>query len=314
MADVAYVWGGGDRLDRTPGLPGQMHARLIPQLIEGVDVLDWADRATWRGEYELIIVHYFPRNYPVVEVIREKFPAARIAIRPDRPPEHVAATWGPRHVQMLKEFKAADVIVSPVEFGGQAGFWAQLTDKATGNLPTPIRPHPEIDVLRKRPREDVIAGWDHGAAPRVILPTLMALAGLQRETGYRVVIAQAHENTKALCDDLELTAAFVQVDHAGTLDLLSRAKLVVDLYMMSTPGRLISLAAYVGTPSVGSLDNPDVGHDQAAPWTGQPLARALCLLEQPDRTEAIMRGIETVEANNSPAAVKTAIERLKDGS
>jgi hypothetical protein len=273
-------------------------------------VLHWDERMTWSGEYDLIVVQHFTRDYSVLAPVRARFPAAVIALRPDRPPE-----WEARHVGvyfewLLRDLIQADVVLDAMPDGRRASFYAQLASKPWTTLLTPLVPHPDVEALRKRPRE-MLVGWLHPADPEHHLPTLATLAAVQRHMDVAVTVVNASVDDAARAVALGLDCEFIPApSHEGFIDLLSRAKVVVDIFPMRTPARVASVAAYLGTPTVTATDTQDVGHPQVDAWGGDGAAAVLALLDSPARLKAVVKKGVTLMDRHRPQALRDALEQV----
>lgn len=308
ISGVGFWYGGNPEAHAVPK-PGAMHFRHVAHLLP----CDEVGNSGTSADYQLIIAQYFPRNRQVVGRLRRRFPNARIALRLDRAVEHVLQVS--RHntfALMLDEYRAADLIACHMTDMRHAAFLSQVTGTPAFPLPTPIVPHPDIAALRSREREDLVVALDHRAPPRYPAPTMACLTALQRATGCRVVIAKPVDDySKQLAQAFGLRVRWVHPGHEALLEWLSRARVVVDLYTMHTPGRINALAAYVGTPSVGSWNSAHVGHPQVDPWSDKGLQVARDVWNN-ERAWAVVRdnGIECVERHHSPDALRRYVEAM----
>ena len=308
---VGYLWSGDERWHNHTLVPGRMHMNVLPTLL-GYDVLHWEERAQWAGDYDLVIVQHFTRNYSVLEPVREKFLGARLAMRPDRPPEWEARRRSEVFGWLMHDLMLADVVLDAMPDGRRASFYAQMVSKPVSLLPSPIVPHPDVVELRKRSRRGVV-GWLHPADEAHRWPTLATLAALQRLTGTDVTVINAVARDKQVAQQLGLVAAFETAPgHEGFIDLLSQAELLIDLFPMHTPHRVATVAAYLGTPTVTGRDTPDVGHVRVDAWSGDGVIAALELLAPDRREAAVQAGIYHVEKTHMPDAIRQAVEALVD--
>lgn len=311
FANVGYWWLGSES-ECADGPAGRMHARSLPVVLPCDDL--HGPPTKWRKDYQAIIVHHFPRGAGCLRRIRKHHPHALIVLRLDRAPEVTNKPGMFRYwPRILRDMRQADVIADALPDNRHAEYWARITGTRAMPLPSPILPHPELDRLRSQKRDDFIMCLDHKADPRFPAPSLVAAAYVQRKTGCKVVIAKPQDDyVRELARELGLNAEFIpQLDHPALLALIARARLVIDLYTMHTPGRINALAAWVGTPSVGSLNSPELGYPRVDPWSGAGADMVLHLMTDEAAWRTVRnRGIEAADRQYAPEAIRDAMRAI----
>lgn len=311
FSKVGYWWLGRDS-DSAEGQPGRMHARSLPSVLPCDDLR--GRPIGWRKDYEMIIVHHFPRAAGCIARVRKHHPEARIVLRLDRAPEVLNRPAMMQHwPKMLRDMKQADIIADALPDNRHGRYWEQVTGTKSMPLPSPILHHPDLEKLRSQDRENLIVCLDHRAEPRYPGPSLMAAAYVQQKTGCKVIVAKPQDQyVRKLADVIGLKAKFLNsVDHARLITLLARARVVIDLYTMHTPGRINTLAAWMGTPSVASWNSSDMGHPLVDPWSGAGGEIALALMADPDAWQTTReRGIETVDRIYSLEAIRDSVRAM----
>ena len=311
FADVGYWWLGRDS-ESAEGPPGRMHGRSLPVVLP-CDDLKGNPRA-WRKDYKLIIVHHLPRESGCIRKVRRHHPNAKIALRLDRAPEVLNKPGMLRHwPKMLQDMRGADFIACHMPDNRHARYWEQITGTKAIPLPSPILPHPDLDEMRNQKRENLIVCVEHRAGPRYTAPSLAAAAYVQKHTGCKVIMANVKDDhARKIADQIGLRAKLLpEVGHPALIALLARATLVIDLYTMHTPGRINTLAAWLGTPSVGSWNSPIVGHPSVDPFSASGGEIALALMVDPEAWKITReRGIETVDRMYAPEAIRDAVRDM----
>jgi hypothetical protein len=253
---VAFVWGenvsGDGPLTRSPSVS----VALWPEVL-GCASLRWCEgQMPDISGYDLFLVNLFhTADSTHIAQIRAAQPEAVIVAMPDAPVDQVLST--PEWIEMFRQMALADLIGGRTVYDCQV--YGTLLHKPVAWLPSPIGPTEWYLPFRELPKEDYIVAQDHGWTCAMSAHNVAALAAIQRQTGLRVVYAQAFDYTKAYARLAGLEAEFHDHIRFGEfVDLTARARLSVDLYARHSYHRHAVLCAMVGTPVVASAwTHPD---------------------------------------------------------
>lgn len=263
------------------------------QYVLPCDALNWQEHDAWDIErYDVFIVLFFETGSTALHWLRQQRPDAKIYVIVDAGNEVLFApdTWGANHRKMLRQLQRdADAIVTWDPTLRHARFLAQIVDKPVVYLPIPLMLPDTVDELRNRSREDVLFALEHKQHPRNPAPTLAALTALQRATGCRVVYTDwADDTTLDMAHAFGLDAEFRAMKWPEKYDMLSRAKLYVDMYCIHHLGRMQIHAASIGTLSLSSTYTASVGHIQTDPWSDSKLDEVLHALSDADEYDRLI--------------------------
>jgi hypothetical protein len=311
FANVGYWWI-GNQAETAGGPAGRMHGRSLPVVLPCEDLR--GEPETWRKDLDMIIVQVFPRAKGSIRRVRKLYPKATIVARLDRAPEVVSKPEMKQYWRgYLRDLRKADYIADPLPDRRHADYFWQMTGTTPMALPSPILPHPELEVMRKAERDNLIVCLDHRAGPRFPAPSLAAAGYVQRITGCKVIVLKAQDQyVKNLAPTVGLEADWIdKAHHPQLIRVLARAKVVIDLYTMHTPGRINTLAAWMGTPSVASWNSPDIGHPRVDPFSAEGAREALALMTDTVRWEQVRTaGINAVDRIYAPEAIRAAVRSL----
>jgi hypothetical protein len=306
---IGFVWGENQSAQYTK--TNSVSVALWSEVL-GCEPMRWNGTVPDLRGYQVLMVNLFhlSETRPIRD-IKAGNPAIKVIVMPDPSLDLVLyhREWG----HMFEEMALADLIGGRTPYDCEV--YGALLNKPSAWLPSPIGPDEWFLPYREMAKEDYILALDHPLEPYASAHNVAALALIQRETGRRVLYADAREETKAYARLAGLEAEWTgRVAFGEFVEMTARARLCVDLYARHSYHRHGVLCAMVGTPCISSLWAGVTGHPECHPYRPEwALEIAARLLEHPEDYEEVrLRGFRVVEEEYSFRASRARIEALME--